>query len=105
MYSCIGYVIAVFEVISLGSILPTILEIIATALVPFYAKFSDVVGRAQALTIAMIFYLLGYTIQGTSKVFLQFALGQISYGIGSTGVLTMMQILMAGKAPLPHFQS
>ncbi|KAF9281589.1 hypothetical protein BGZ74_002324 [Mortierella antarctica] len=100
MYSCIGYVISVFEVISLGSILPTILEIMATALVPFYAKFSDVVGRAQALTIAMVFYLLGYTIQGTSKAFLQFALGQISYGIGSTGLLTMMQILMADTTRL-----
>ncbi|KAG0047692.1 hypothetical protein BGZ83_007300 [Gryganskiella cystojenkinii] len=100
MYGCLGAVIGVFEVISLGSILPTILEIIATALVPFYTKFSDVVGRAQALTISMLFYLLGYAIQGTSKVFLQFALGQISYGIGSTGLLTIMQILMADATKL-----
>ncbi|KAF9427621.1 hypothetical protein BGZ94_004560 [Podila epigama] len=100
MYSCIGIVAAKFEVVSLTSILPTILEIMSTALVPFYTKVSDVVGRAQALTTAMFFYILGYTIQGTSKVFLQFALGQIAYGIGSTGLMTLCQVLIADSTKL-----
>ncbi|KAF9112628.1 Siderophore transporter [Mortierella sp. AM989] len=97
MYSCLGYVTASFKVASLSSTLPTILEILATALVPFYTKISDVVGRAQALTIAFVFYLIGYTIQGTAKMFLQFALGQIAYGIGSTGMMTLTQVLIAGE--------
>ncbi|KAG0306982.1 hypothetical protein BGZ98_001349 [Dissophora globulifera] len=43
----------------------------------------------------MVFYLIGYIIQGTSHGFLQFALGQIFYGIGSTGMLTLTQVLIA----------
>ncbi|KAG0203521.1 hypothetical protein BGX33_009059 [Mortierella sp. NVP41] len=76
MCSCLGYVTAVFEVTSLFSSLPVILEIIAAALVPFCTKISDVVGRYfQDLP--------------------QFALDQISYGIGSTGMMTLTQVLIA----------
>ncbi|GJJ73333.1 hypothetical protein EMPS_05691 [Entomortierella parvispora] len=102
MYACVGAITAIFEVTSLASILPTILQILSAALVPFYTKISDVVGRAQALTVAMIFYLIGYTIQGTSKVFLQFALGQIFYGIGSTGMQTLTQVLIADTTSLAN---
>lgn len=98
MYGCIGNITAIFEASSLASTLPTILQILSAALVPFYTKVSDVTGRAQALTFAMIFYLIGYTIQGTSNAFLQFALGQIAYGIGSTGMATLTQVLIAGRS-------
>lgn len=96
MYNCVGYITAYFQVTSLTAILPTILQILSAALVPFYTKVSDVVGRAQGLTFAMVFYLVGYTIQGTSKKFVQFAIGQIFYGIGSTGMQTLTQVLIAG---------
>ncbi|KAI1321455.1 hypothetical protein EDD11_005146 [Mortierella claussenii] len=96
MYNCQAAIVAVaFTASSLTSVLPTILQILSAALVPFYTKVSDVVGRAQSLTFAMVFYLIGYTIQGTSNTFLQFALGQIAYGIGSTGMLTLTQVLIA----------
>ncbi|KAG0018397.1 hypothetical protein BGZ82_000457 [Podila clonocystis] len=95
MYNCIGNITAIFKASSLSSILPTILQILSAALVPFYTKVSDVTGRAEALTFAMFFYLVGYTIQGTSDTFLQFALGQIAYGIGSTGMATLTQVLIA----------
>ncbi|KAF9371924.1 hypothetical protein CPB97_001598 [Podila verticillata] len=100
MYGCIGNITAVFEASSLSSTLPTILQILSAALVPFYTKVSDVTGRAQALTFAMVFYLIGYTIQGTSNAFLQFALGQIAYGIGSTGMATLTQVLIADSTLL-----
>ncbi|KAI8362500.1 major facilitator superfamily domain-containing protein [Mortierella sp. GBAus27b] len=100
MYNCQGYIVAMFEASSLISILPTILQTLSAALVPFYTKVSDVVGRAQALTFSMFFYLLGYLIQGTSNSFLQYALGQIAYGIGSTGMLTLTLVLIADTTPL-----
>ncbi|KAG0053565.1 hypothetical protein BGZ83_000849 [Gryganskiella cystojenkinii] len=100
MYNCLNAVTATFEVSSIASILPTILQILSAALVPFYTKISDVVGRAQALTFAMISYLIGYTIQGSAKKFLQFALGQIVYGIGSTGMQTLTQVLIADTTKL-----
>jgi len=100
MYGCVGNITAIFEASSLSSTLPTILQILSAALVPFYTKVSDVTGRAQALTFAMVFYLIGYTIQGTSNAFLQFALGQIAYGIGSTGMATLTQVLIADSTLL-----
>ncbi len=96
MYSTIGFVSAVFQSSAIGAVLPIILEIISAALVPFYTKISDVIGRSQALTIAAVWYLIGYAVEGTSNSFLQLALGQIAYGIGSTGLMTLAQVLMAG---------
>ncbi|KAF9542737.1 hypothetical protein EC957_001718 [Mortierella hygrophila] len=100
MYSSLNVISAIFEAASIATILPIILEIISAALVPFYTKISDVVGRSQALTIAAFMYLLGYTVQGTSQGFLQLALGQIVYGVGSTGLMTLAQVLIADITPL-----
>ncbi|KAK3825332.1 MAG: major facilitator superfamily domain-containing protein [Benniella sp.] len=94
-YNAVNYVTAYFQVTSLVSILPTILEILRAALAPFYTKSSDVFGRAESTTCAMFFYLLGFVILGTSKSFVQFAMGQIVYGIGSTGVQILTQVLIA----------
>ncbi|KAF9083213.1 hypothetical protein BGX23_011686 [Mortierella sp. AD031] len=95
MYSSLGVISAKFKSAAIATILPIILEIISAALVPFYTKISDVVGRSQAMTTAAVMYLLGYTVQGTSESFLQLALGQIVYGIGSTGLMTLAQVLIA----------
>ncbi|KAK3814075.1 MAG: major facilitator superfamily domain-containing protein [Benniella sp.] len=100
MYNCQPAIVGLLVASSFGSILPTILQTLSAALVPFYTKISDVTGRAQAMTVAMVFYLLGYVIQGTAKAFLQFALGQIAYGIGSTGMLTLTQVLIADTTTL-----
>ncbi|KAF9900345.1 hypothetical protein EC991_007464 [Linnemannia zychae] len=95
MYTSMNVISAIFEASSIATILPIILEIISAALVPFYTKISDVVGRSQAMTIAALMYLLGYTVEGLSQSFLQFSLGQIVYGIGSTGLMTLAQVLIA----------
>ncbi|KAG0098323.1 hypothetical protein BGZ93_000465 [Podila epicladia] len=83
-YGALSYVTAFFTVTSLGSILPTILQILRAALVPFFIKISDVFGRAESVSIAMLFYLVGLTIQGAAGSFVQVAVGQIFYGMGST---------------------
>ncbi|KAF9145886.1 hypothetical protein BGX30_006026 [Mortierella sp. GBA39] len=100
MYTSLNVISAILESASFAAILPIILEIISAALVPFYTKISDVVGRSQAMTIAALMYLLGYTVQGTSYGFLQLALGQIFYGVGSTGLMTLAQVLIADITPL-----
>ncbi|CAO3574633.1 unnamed protein product [Mortierella alpina] len=90
-----GYVTAFFTVTSLASILPTILQILAAALVPFYTKVSDVFGRAGSMTYAIVTYLMGLVIEGTATSFVQFAVGQIFYGMGLTGIQTLSQVLIA----------
>ncbi|KAF9276692.1 hypothetical protein BGZ68_009841 [Mortierella alpina] len=90
-----GYVTAFFTVTSLASILPTILQILAAALVPFYTKVSDVFGRAGSMTYAIVTYLMGLIIEGTATSFVGFAVGQIFYGMGLTGIQTLSQVLIA----------
>ncbi|KAF9168288.1 hypothetical protein DFQ26_000119 [Actinomortierella ambigua] len=94
-YGILGYVTGFFTVSSIGSILPTILQILQAALVPFYVKICDVVGRAESITLAILFYMIGFTVQGTAQSFGQLAIGQIFYGMGSTGVLSLTQVLIA----------
>ncbi|KAG0266234.1 hypothetical protein BG011_002931 [Mortierella polycephala] len=95
-----SYITAFFTVTSLSSILPTVLQILAAALVPFYTKVSDVFGRAGSLTCAIFSYLLGLTIEGTAKTFVQFSIGQIFYGVGITGIQTLSQVLIADTTRL-----
>ncbi|KAG0381157.1 hypothetical protein BGX24_008061 [Mortierella sp. AD032] len=99
-YSALSYVTAYLISTSIGSVLPTILQILRAALVPFFIKFSDVCGRAESISIAMLFYLIGITIQGAAKSFVEVAVGQIFYGMGSTGVLVLTQVLIADTTHL-----
>ncbi|KAF9160710.1 hypothetical protein DFQ26_005256 [Actinomortierella ambigua] len=85
------------EASSLLSVTPTVVQILQAALVPFFTKISDVIGRAEALTIALAFYLLGYIVSGTASGFAQFASGSIFNGIGTTGTVVLTQVLVAGK--------
>ncbi|KAF9118318.1 hypothetical protein BGW39_001294 [Mortierella sp. 14UC] len=98
----IGVVASYFEVTSLTAVLPTILAVLATALVPFYTKVSDVFGRAGSLTYAFTSYLIGLTIEGTAQSFLQLAIGQIFYGMGVTGIQALSQVVIADTTSLLH---
>lgn len=81
MYGVLGHVTAIFVSSSLTAVLPTIQQILSAALVPFYSKFADVIGRPGALTIAMILYVTGYIIEGTANDFAQFSGGQFVYSL------------------------
>ncbi|KAG0345270.1 hypothetical protein BG004_003824 [Podila humilis] len=94
-YSAVSYLAAYLVSTSIGAILPTILQILRAAMVPFFIKLSDVVGRAESISLALLIYLVGITIQGASTSFVQVAVGQIFYGTGSTGVLALTQVLVA----------
>ncbi|KAF9427457.1 hypothetical protein BGZ94_004848 [Podila epigama] len=98
----IGPVASYFNVTSLTAVLPTILAVLSTALVPFYTKVSDVFGRAAPLTFAFTSYLSGLTIEGTSQSFTQLAIGQIFYGMGSTGIQALSQVVIADTTSLLH---
>ncbi|KAF9348083.1 hypothetical protein BGX34_002691 [Mortierella sp. NVP85] len=99
-YGILGYVSGYFTVSSIASILPTILQILQAALVPFYVKICDVFGRAESITLTMVFYMIGFTIQGASKSLVDLAIGQIFYGMGSTGVLSLTQVLISDTTKL-----
>ncbi|KAG0260766.1 hypothetical protein DFQ27_003337 [Actinomortierella ambigua] len=99
-YGIAGYVNAYFQTTSLQAVLPTIQAVISTSLVPLYTKVSDVFGRAPSLTFAFLCYLVGLTIEGSARSFEHFAIGQIVYSLGSTGIQALSQVVIADTTSL-----
>ncbi|KAK3838031.1 MAG: major facilitator superfamily domain-containing protein [Linnemannia gamsii] len=98
----IGAVAEYFGATSLTAVLPTILAVLGTALVPFYTKVADVFGRAGSLTYAFTSYLVGLTIEASAQSFLHLAIGQIFYGMGVTGIQALSQVVIADTTSLLH---
>jgi MFS family permease len=51
---------------NLISLLPTVLYILQTALLPMYSKLSDMYGRAQCYSVALVFYIVAYIVMATA---------------------------------------
>lgn len=51
---------------NLISLLPTVLYILQTALLPIYSKLSDIYGRAHCYTVALTFYMVSYIVMATA---------------------------------------
>jgi len=97
MYGVLGHVTTILVSSSLTAVLPTIQQILSAALVPFYSKFADVIGRPGALTIAMILYVAGYIIEGTANSFAQFSGGQFVYSLRIPGFTVLTQVIIVGR--------
>ncbi|KAF9973433.1 hypothetical protein BGZ73_003326 [Actinomortierella ambigua] len=95
-----GFVANYFSLTSLTAVMPTILAVLQTALVPIYTKTSDVFGRAGALTFAFTSYLIGLTIDGLAREFLHLGIGQIFYATGLTGIQALSQVVIADTTSL-----
>ncbi|KAG0098455.1 hypothetical protein BGZ93_011429 [Podila epicladia] len=95
-----GYITAYFEVSSLTALLPTIMAALSTSLIPLYTKVSDVFGRAGSLTFAFTSYMLGLIVAGTAHSYAHLGIGEIINGIGSTGINTLSQVVIADTTSL-----
>ncbi|KAG0346184.1 hypothetical protein BG005_000892 [Podila minutissima] len=95
-----GYITAYFEVSSLTALLPTIMAALSTSLIPLYTKVSDVFGRAGSLTFAFTSYMLGLIVAGTAHSYAHLGVGEIINGIGSTGINTLSQVVIADTTSL-----
>ncbi|KAJ3008676.1 hypothetical protein HKX48_008399 [Thoreauomyces humboldtii] len=62
---------------------------------PVAAKISDVFGRAEAFTVAIVLYVFGYILLAACKIFETYAAGAIIYYIGYASVQILIQILIA----------
>jgi MFS family permease len=54
---------------NLISLLPTVLYILQTALLPIYSKLSNMFGRAQCYTVALTFYIVSYIVMATAPTY------------------------------------
>ncbi|KAG0257359.1 hypothetical protein BGZ95_005272, partial [Linnemannia exigua] len=91
-----------FNASSLAAVAPTISNILTVVLVPFYAKFSDVIGRAEIIAIALLFQVIGYIVQTTSNNFEQLTIGGFVSIIGATGYNCLQSIIIADVTPLKN---
>ncbi|KAL7417136.1 hypothetical protein BDY24DRAFT_438244 [Mrakia frigida] len=61
----------------------------------YYAKFSDRVGRGEALSVAFVFYFLGLILMGSARHSPQVSAGDVLRYIGHAGVSVLPAILIA----------
>lgn len=67
VYSLSQNVTNTFSTNNLISLLPTVLYILQTALLPIYSKLSNLFGRAQCYTVALTFYMVSYVVMATAQ--------------------------------------
>ncbi|KAL9538206.1 hypothetical protein MBANPS3_011112 [Mucor bainieri] len=84
-----------FQSNNLISILSTVLYILQCVLYPLYSKLSDIYGRAQCYTVAIIFYMVSYIVLACANNYEMLVGGRILYAFGLTGVTIMGPITIA----------
>ncbi|KAI8057453.1 major facilitator superfamily domain-containing protein [Thamnidium elegans] len=80
---------------NLISLLPTVLYILQTALLPIYSKLSDIYGRAHCYTVALIFYMVSYIVMATAPNYYTIVGGQVIYAFGYSGTSILGPITIA----------
>ncbi|CAO3644768.1 unnamed protein product [Mucor fragilis] len=88
-------VTSLFKTNNLISLLPTVLYILQTALLPIYSKLSDMYGRAQCYTVALTFYIVSYIIMATANNYETLVGGQVVYAFGYSGASILGPITIA----------
>ncbi|KAI8343412.1 major facilitator superfamily-domain-containing protein [Chlamydoabsidia padenii] len=76
------------------SILSTVNFIINCVCFPFYSKISDMTGRANAYTAAMILYIIAVIIMASAPTYGAFVGGQTVYSFGYSGILILGPIVI-----------
>lgn len=85
---------------SLLSTVNVIKAVVAAAAQPTYARLSDRFGRLELIVVSIIFYSVGTVIASQSYDIQRYAGGQVLYQIGYTGIIIMLQILLADLSTL-----
>ncbi|KAI8645079.1 major facilitator superfamily domain-containing protein [Parasitella parasitica] len=88
-------VTSLFETNNLISLMPTVLYILQTSLLPIYSKLSDMYGRAQCYTFALTFYIISNIVMATANNYNTLVGGQVLYAFGYTGANILGPITIA----------
>ncbi|PGH33272.1 MFS transporter, SIT family, siderophore-iron:H+ symporter [[Emmonsia] crescens] len=74
--------------------------VIGAAAQPTIAKIADVFGRAEVIGITIIFYIVGTIVEACATNVQTFCAGAILYQIGYTGILLLVEVLIADTTSL-----
>ncbi|GAA5948649.1 hypothetical protein JCM21900_005200 [Sporobolomyces salmonicolor] len=94
-YQYQAYAVSSFSSHSLLGAIATAQAIILAVTKPFSAKVSDSWGRAEAFSLCVLFYCLGYIIIAACKDVHTYAAGAVIYEVGYAGLQILIQIVIA----------
>ncbi|KAK7747662.1 hypothetical protein SLS62_008988 [Diatrype stigma] len=87
---------------SLLGTMNTVRAIVAAAIQPPYARVADKFGRVELLLFASVFYVVGTAVAAASDGVEAFAAGQLLYQIGYTGLMLLIEVLVADVTSLQN---
>ncbi|CAK9786879.1 putative Siderochrome-iron uptake transporter [Cutaneotrichosporon oleaginosum] len=85
---------------ALISTLNVIRAVVAAAVQPAYAKISDYFGRVSVLFLSVIFYVIGTIVMAAANSTETFAGGAVIYQFGYSGLMILVEILIADTTSL-----
>ncbi|KAG2234942.1 hypothetical protein INT48_005096 [Thamnidium elegans] len=95
VYSASVAVASYFNSLNISALISVVLYIVQTVLLPMYAKFSDMIGRTEAFSIAIFFYVISGVIQAVAPTMDTLIGGQVIYAFGISGVSVLGHVLIA----------
>ncbi|KAJ1535791.1 Siderophore transporter [Nowakowskiella sp. JEL0078] len=90
-----SYATSSYSAHSLLSTINILLGIISAVSQPTGAKIADIFGRIELLFVSVVLYSVGTIIQATSNGVESFATGAVIYQLGFSGVLILIEIIVA----------
>lgn len=85
---------------SLLGTMNTVRAILAAAIQPPYARVADKFGRVELLLFSVVFYVVGTIVAASSDGVEAFTAGQLLYQIGYTGLMLLIEVLIADVTSL-----
>ncbi|KAI8148333.1 major facilitator superfamily domain-containing protein [Fennellomyces sp. T-0311] len=79
---------------NISSILSTVTFILHTAFLPVYSKIADVIGRAEAYSVAIALYTIAFAIMAIAPDYETLIIGQVIYALGSSGTQVLGPVLI-----------
>ncbi|KAI7904333.1 major facilitator superfamily domain-containing protein [Cokeromyces recurvatus] len=90
-----SYVTSYFQANDINGIGYTVVTILQTALQPLFSKLSDMVGRAFAYTISVIFFMIAFIVMACANNYATLIGGKIIFAVGYSGIYILGPILIA----------
>ncbi|KAL1955479.1 hypothetical protein VTO42DRAFT_8505 [Malbranchea cinnamomea] len=85
---------------SLLSTVGVLRGVIAAAAQPTAAKIADVFGRTEVVFLTIVFYVIGTIVEVFARNIQAFAAGGVLYQIGYTGIMLLVEVLVADVTSL-----
>jgi SIT family siderophore-iron:H+ symporter-like MFS transporter len=99
-YTYQNFATAEWENQALISTLNVVRAVVAAAVQPAYAKISDYFGRVSILFLSVIFYVVGTIVMAAAGNMESFAGGAVIYQFGYSGMMILVEILIADTTSL-----